>query len=204
MTGGSVTGADGNSLAGTWSFTGKNIIPTVNNKGYQAVFTPDDTNNYNTLTRTITVKVTKATPVITQKPTAGALTYGQELSDSTLTGGKAAYQTADGTEITGAFAWKNSGSTPTAADSQKTEYDVTFTPSDKGNYNAVDTKLTLTVNKVWFRLPVSRPDCSMKEYLLSHHLYRLPQKLYLRVSALKPFLHRSAHYFHLRIRCFHA
>ena len=147
MTGGSVTGADGNSLAGTWSFTGKNIIPTVNNKGYQAVFTPDDTNNYSTATRTITVIVTKATPVIAEKPTAGALTYGQKLSDSTLTGGKAAYQTADGTEITGAFAWKNSSIKPTAADSQKTEYDVTFTPSDKDNYNAVDTKLTLTVNK---------------------------------------------------------
>ena len=147
MTGGSVTGADGNSLAGTWSFTGTNIIPTVNNKGYQAVFTPDDTNNYSTVTRTITVIVTKATPVIAEKPTAGALTYGQELSDSTLTGGKAAYQTADGTEITGAFAWKNSSIKPTAADSQKTEYDVTFTPSDKDNYNAVDTKLALTVNK---------------------------------------------------------
>ena len=147
MTGGSVTGADGNSLAGTWNFTGKNIIPTVNNKGYQAVFTPDDADNYNTVTRTITVKVTKATPVIAEKPTAGALTYGQKLSDSTLTGGKAAYQTADGTEITGAFAWKNSSIKPTAADSQKTEYDVTFTPSDKDNYNAVDTKLALTVNK---------------------------------------------------------
>lgn len=147
MTGGSVTGADGNELAGTWSFTGKNIIPTVNNKGYQAVFTPDDTNNYSTVTRTITVKVTKATLVIAEKPTAGALTYGQKLSDSTLTGGKAAYQTADGTEITGAFAWKNGSIKPTAADSQKTEYDVTFTPSDKDNYNAVDTKLALTVNK---------------------------------------------------------
>ena len=147
MTGGSVTGADGKSLAGTWSFTGTNIIPTVNNKGYQAVFTPDDADNYNTVTRTITVKVTKATPVIAQKPTAGALTYGQKLSDSTLTGGKATYQTADGTEITGTFAWKNSSSKPTAADSQKTEYDVTFTPSDKDNYNAVDTKLTITVNK---------------------------------------------------------
>ena len=142
-----MTGADGNSLAGTWSFTGTNIIPTVNNKGYQAVFTPDDADNYNTVTRTITVKVTKATPVIAEKPTAGALTYGQKLSDSTLTGGKATYQTADGTEITGTFAWKNSSSTPTAADSKKTEYDVTFTPSDKDNYNAVDTKLTITVNK---------------------------------------------------------
>ena len=147
MTGGSVTGADGNEIAGTWSFTGTNIVPTVNNKGYQAVFTPNDTNNYNTVTRTITVKVTKATPVIAEKPTAGALTYGQKLSDSTLTGGKAAYQTAEGTEITGTFAWKNSSSKPIVADSGKTEYDVTFTPSDTDNYNAVDMKISLTVNK---------------------------------------------------------
>ena len=33
----------------------------------QAVFTPNDANNYNTVTRTITVKVTKATPVIAEK-----------------------------------------------------------------------------------------------------------------------------------------
>ena len=147
MTGGSVTGADGNELAGTWSFTGTNIIPTVNDKGYQAVFTPNDTNNYNTVTRTITVKVTKATPVIAENPAATALTYGQKLSDSSLTGGKVTYKTADGTEVAGTFAWKNSNIKPTAADSQKTEYDVTFTPSDKDNYNAVDTKLTITVNK---------------------------------------------------------
>ena len=147
ITGGSVTGADGNELAGTWSFVKTDCIPTVNNKGYQAVFTPNDTNNYNTVTRTITVKVTRATPVIAENPTATALTYGQTLSDSTLTGGKVTYKTADGTEVAGTFAWKNSSSTPTAADSKKTEYDVTFTPSDKDNYNAVDTKLTITVNK---------------------------------------------------------
>ena len=147
MTGGSVTGADGSSLAGTWSFTGTNIIPTVNNKGYQAVFTPDDADNYNTVTRTITVKVTKATPVIAEKPTASVLTYGQTLSDSTLTGGKATYKTADGTEVAGTFVWKNGTTKPAVGDSGKTEYDVTFTPSDTANYNAVDTKITITVNK---------------------------------------------------------
>ena len=147
MTGGSVTGADGNELAGTWSFVKTDCIPTVNNKGYQAVFTPNDTNNYNTVTRTITVKVTRATPVIAENPTATALTYGQTLSDSTLTGGKVTYKTADGTEVAGTFAWKNSSIKPTVADSQKTEYDVTFTPSDTDNYNAVDMKISLTVNK---------------------------------------------------------
>ena len=130
MTGGRVIGADGKELAGTWSFTGMNIVPTVNNKGYQAVFAPTDTANYNTVTRTITVKVTKTSPVIAEKPTATALTYGQTLSDSTLTGGKVTYKTADGTEVAGTFAWKNSNIKPTAADSGKTEYDVTFTPSD--------------------------------------------------------------------------
>lgn len=173
MTGGSVTGADGNSLAGTWSFTGTNIVPTVNNTGYQAVFTPNDTNNYNTVTRTITVKVTKATPVIAEKPTAGALTYGQKLSDSTLTGGKAAYQTADGAEITGTFAWKNDTTKPAVVDSQKTEYDVTFTPSDKDNYNAVDTKLTLSINKA--AAPTMQPiELTVINGLAKTYLVNLP------------------------------
>ena len=147
MTGGSVTGADGKELAGTWSFTGTNIIPTVNNKGYQAVFTPDDADNYNTVIRTITVKVTKATPVIAENPTATALTYGQKLSDSTLTGGKATYKTADGTEVAGTFAWKNSSIQPTVADNGKTEYDVTFTPADTTNYQSAVTTISITVNK---------------------------------------------------------
>ena len=173
MTGGSVTGADGSSLAGTWSFTGTNIIPTVNNKGYQAVFTPDDADNYNTVTRTITVKVTKATPVIAEKPTASVLTYGQTLSDSTLTGGKAAYQTADGTEITGTFAWKNDTTKPAVVDSQKTEYDVTFTPSDKDNYNAVDTKLTLSINKA--AAPTMQPiELTVINGLAKTYLVNLP------------------------------
>ena len=173
MTGGSVTGADGNSLAGTWSFTGTNIVPTVNNTGYQAVFTPNDTNNYNTVTRTITVKVTKATPVIAEKPTAGALTYGQKLSDSTLTGGKAAYQTADGAEITGTFAWKNDTTKPAVGDSQKTEYDVTFTPSDKDNYNAVDTKLTLSITKA--AAPTMQPiELTVINGLAKTYLVNLP------------------------------
>lgn len=108
LIGGSATGVNGETLDGTWSFAGTNIIPTVNNKGYQAVFTPADAKNYNKVTRTITVTVTKVTPVIAEKPAASTLTYGQTLADSTLTGGKAAYKTVDGTEIAGTFAWKNS------------------------------------------------------------------------------------------------
>ncbi len=134
-------------IEGILSWRNPDAIPAAGTTQAGWVFKPADSTNYAELTGTAAITVAKATPVIAEKPTATALTYGQNLSDSTLTGGKAAYQTADGTEITGAFAWKNSSIKPTAADSQKTEYDVTFTPSDKDNYNAVDTKLTLTVNK---------------------------------------------------------
>lgn len=62
-----VVGGTETSVAGTWSWKTDTTVPTVNNSGYVAVFTPDDTNNYNTVTGTITVKVTKATPVIAEK-----------------------------------------------------------------------------------------------------------------------------------------
>ena len=94
-----------------------------------------------------TIIITKATPVIEEKPTASVLTYGQKLSDSTLTGGKATYKTVDGTEVAGTFAWKNGNIKPAVADSGTTPYDVTFIPSDTHNYNVVDTNLTLTINK---------------------------------------------------------
>ena len=140
------TGTD-DMIEGILSWSNPDEIPATGTTQAGWVFKPTDSRHYAELTGTAAITVAKATPVIAEKPTAGALTYGQKLSDSTLTGGKAAYQTADGTEITGTFAWKNSSSKPTAADSQKTEYDVIFTPSDKDNYNAVDTKLTITVNK---------------------------------------------------------
>ena len=140
------TGTD-DMIEGILSWSNPDEIPAAGTTQAGWLFKPADSTHYAELTGTAAITVAKATPVIAEKPTAGALTYGQKLSDSTLTGGKAAYQTADGTEITGTFAWKNSSSKPTAADSQKTEYDVIFTPSDKDNYNAVDTKLTITVNK---------------------------------------------------------
>ena len=97
--------------------------------------------------KTRTIIITKATPVIAENPTASVIIYGQTLSDSTLTGGKATYKTVDGTEVAGTFVWKNGNIKPAVADSGTTAYDVTFIPSDTHNYNAVDTKLTLTVNK---------------------------------------------------------
>ena len=136
-----------NMVEGILSWSNPDEIPAAGTTQAGWVFKPADSTNYAELTGKAAITVAKATPVIAEKSTATALTYGQKLSDSTLTGGKATYKTVDGTEVAGTFAWKNSNIKPTVADSGKTEYDVTFTPSDTDNYNAVDMKISLTVNK---------------------------------------------------------
>ena len=135
-------------IEGILSWSNPDAIPAAGTTQAGWVFKPADGTHYAELTGKTAITVAKATPVIAEKSTATALTYGQKLSDSTLTGGKATYKTVDGTEVAGTFAWKNSNIKPTVADSGKTEYDVTFTPSDTDNYNAVDMKISLTVNKV--------------------------------------------------------
>ena len=80
--------------------------------------------------------VNKATPTVTAWPTAGAITYGQTLASSTLTGGTAS--------VAGTFSW----TTPTTAPrSGATSESVTFTPTDTTDYNTVTGSVTVTVNK---------------------------------------------------------
>ena len=141
LTGGTVN------VSGSWSWQTANIIPTVNNNGYVAVFTPTDSTNYETVTKTITVTVTKATPYIATVPTADAITYGDTLGASTLSGGTVQYSSSDATTVAGSFAWKDSSVKPSVSDSNSMDYRVVFTPSDADNYNTVETDITLIVNK---------------------------------------------------------
>ena len=130
ITGGSVTGVDGNSLAGTWSFTGTNIIPTVNNKGYQAVFTPDDTNNYNTVTRTITVTVNKAAkaPNMPQAEMAPAHST-KKVGDITLPDG---------------WNWQEADKDTALADGVAVTATAVYAGADKGNYETESVSITIT------------------------------------------------------------
>ena len=141
LTGGTVN------VSGSWSWQTANIIPTVNNNGYVAVFTPTDSTNYETVTKTITVTVTKATPYIATVPTADAIIYGDTLGASTLSGGTVQYSDSDATTVAGSFAWKDSSVKPSVSDSNSMGYRVVFTPSDADNYNTVETDITLIVNK---------------------------------------------------------
>ena len=133
ITGGSVTGVDGNSLAGTWSFTGTNIIPTVNNKGYQAVFTPDDTNNYNTVTRTITVTVNKAAKAPNMPEAAMAPAHStKKVGDITLPDG---------------WSWQEADKDTALADGVAVTATAVYTGADKGNYETESVSITITRSK---------------------------------------------------------
>ena len=89
-------------------------------------------------TASVDYEIAQATTTITVNPTASDITYGQTLADSTLTGGTGS--------VAGGFAWKDSTVAPAVSDSQNTEYDVVFTPTDE-NYGAAKCKVKLTVNK---------------------------------------------------------
>ena len=113
-------------VAGTWSWADDTVKPTVDNQGYQVVFTPEDTANYNRIEATVGVTVKKAVPTISEAPTASDLTYGQTLSESTLTGGAA--------DTDGTFIWVKADTRPEVKDSNVTEYEVVFTPTDTVNW----------------------------------------------------------------------
>ncbi|MCD7863384.1 MAG: hypothetical protein LUG61_07715 [Lachnospiraceae bacterium] len=156
LTGGSASWTvDGSSVTveGSWSWADPSQIPTVGNSGYRAVFTPTDGNNYNSVEVTVEVTVAKAMPVITTAPTASGITYGQTLSESTLSGGAAQYSNDNGVTgysatVAGSFAWSDTSATttPDVSDSNSEEYEVIFTPSDTNNYDTVTTTVTVAVS----------------------------------------------------------
>jgi hypothetical protein len=80
--------------------------------------------------------VSKATPTITTAPIATAITYGQTLASSTLSGGTAS--------VAGAFAFTSPSTAPNAGTANQS---VTFTPTDNTNYNTTTTNVSVSVNK---------------------------------------------------------
>ncbi len=145
LTGGKATDVNGNLLTGTWSWQSAGVVPTVNNKGYTAIFTPDDGTKYEKTTVNVSVNVIKATPVITVKPTAADITSGDILGASVLSGGAAVYSTSDSTAVPGTFKWLNGSLIPSVADSNATKYPVIFVPADTANYEMAQTEVTLNI-----------------------------------------------------------
>ena len=136
---------------GSWSWENPDIVPMVDNEGYVAVFTPTDHVNYKPTTAVVTLSLGKATPEITEKPTAAAITYGQTLAESQLSGGAG--------NVAGTFAWKDGSVRPTVSDGDATPYEVVFTSTDS-NWGKAETTVTLTVHKA--SCPSNMPQAKME------------------------------------------
>lgn len=136
---------------GSWSWQNPDIVPTVDSEGYVAVFTPTDHVNYKPTTAVVTLSLGKATPEITEKPTAAAITYGQTLAESQLSGGAG--------NVAGTFAWKDGSVRPTVSDGDATPYEVVFTSTDS-NWGKAETTVTLTVHKA--PCPSNMPQAKME------------------------------------------
>ena len=161
LIGGKVLHVDGTEMPGSWWVIDKSVL-TVDKQEYQVRFQPSDLmdkTNYIYPDRMITVNVTKATPYITEIPTAETLTYGETLKDVALTGGKVQYSADEAIEVAGIFTWKLADTKPTVADSDSTNYIVVFTPDDSVNYATVETQVCVTVQKAP-KVP-NMPEASM-------------------------------------------
>jgi len=123
------------SVPGTFAWTTPATVPSAGTASEGVTFTPTDTTDYNTVAGSISVTVIPAVPTVSVGPTASAITYGQTLASSTLTGGTAS--------VPGAFAW----TTPTIIPSGGAPNEsVTFTPSDTTDYSTVVGPVSVTVN----------------------------------------------------------
>jgi hypothetical protein len=81
------------------------------------------------------VTVQQATPLVTSWPGATAITSGQTLGSSTLSGGEAS--------VAGTFAFTSPGTVPATGTANQ---GVTFTPTDPVNYTPVSGTVSVKVN----------------------------------------------------------
>ena len=120
------------SVAGSWRF--KNAAPVKvadSSDSVTVVFTPADTDTYETVEKTIKVTINKATPTGTPAYTA-ITTGGKTLADAALAIGTI-------TPTGGSIAWDVAADTAVTAN---TAYNWTYTPADTDNYNNLTGSIT--------------------------------------------------------------
>jgi hypothetical protein len=125
------------SVDGSFAFTSPTTAPAVGISSESVTFTPTDSINYKSVSLSVDVTTNRNTPTITTAPTASAITVGQTLASSTLTGGVAS--------VPGTFAFTSPTTSPAQGTSAQS---VTFTPTDSTNYNSVTLNVNVTVNAV--------------------------------------------------------
>lgn len=107
---------------------------------YKAVYTPADSENYNTAELILTVTIAKYTPVIgvdIQLPIASDITYGQKLADSVLT-------PSGNDNVEGEWIWEDSEVMP--SEGETVIFNAVFVSNDS-NYETVSVEIPVTVSE---------------------------------------------------------
>jgi large repetitive protein len=151
-TGGSGTGAltYGVGASTACSVSGATLTITSGTGTCSVTVTKAADANYNSATSTAaTVTVQTAIAIVTTLPTASPITYGQTLSESTLTGGSA-------TPSAGSFQWVTPSAVPLAGTQTES---VIFVPTDTADYSSsAPSSISVTVNPASFIVTVSTDD----------------------------------------------
>ncbi len=125
-------------IPGTFVYTpAAGAVPTAGPQTLSVTFTPDDSVNYTSATKTVSLTVNKQTPVINWA-TPAAITYGTALDATQLNA------TAVGS-LPGTFAYTPAAGTVLGAGSKTLS--VTFTPTDSVNYASATASVSITVNQ---------------------------------------------------------
>jgi hypothetical protein len=119
-------------------------------------FTPDDSANYQSVTRDMTLTVDRAAPTVTWADPAAAV-YGTPLSAAQLNA------TAD---VPGTFAYNVAAGTVLGAGAHTLS--VTFTPADTANYEAVSASVTMTVDRATATVTVGVFEFNTATWKLRH------------------------------------
>jgi hypothetical protein len=125
---------------GTFAWTNTSTAPNAGTSAQSVTFTPGNTTDYSTVTHNINVTVTKQAATVTW-PSASAITYGQVLSYSNLTGGSSLDENSNSLGTN--FTWTYGNIEPGAGTPLES---VTFTPSNP-NYSTTTHNLAVTVNQ---------------------------------------------------------
>lgn len=123
-------------VAGTFDYSPASgtVLAAGTGRPLSVTFTPTDTATYTTASKTVTIDVLRATPVVTWE-NPGSLVYGNALSAAELNA------TAD---VAGSFVYTPVSGTVLSAGTEQT-LSVVFTPIDTANYTTVTKPVTIDV-----------------------------------------------------------
>jgi len=133
------------SVPGTFTYmppTGT-VLGAGDSQTLTAIFTPTDSTDYTNVTKTVTINIDQATPIVTINRVN--LTYGTPLANSQLIG-TATLTIGETVDIVpGSWSYTGVLGRVLSAGAGQTE-PVKFTPSDSSDYSTVASSVTLNVN----------------------------------------------------------